>query len=120
MRSNTGNHLIRHRLSLWGFGVFDIRSRMFSGQLPFIRRRLVSIWTCKTCPQQEPGGWNRLLLQVQDLPARIAALKEVILGVLIRMVIPSYFQVSDARRQILHLKKHTVPSAGLLLRAGFA
>jgi hypothetical protein len=25
------------------------------------------------------------------------------------------FQVSDARRQILHLKKHTVPSAGLLL-----
>jgi len=50
MRSNTGNHLIRHRLSLWGFGVFDIRSRMFSGQLRFIRRRLVSIWTCKTCP----------------------------------------------------------------------
>src|SRR5260370_409563 len=92
MRSNTGNHLIRHRLSLWGFGVFDIRSRMFSGQLPFIRRRLVSIWTCKTCPQQEPGGWNRVLLQVQDLPARIADLKEVILGVLIRMVIPSYFR----------------------------
>jgi glyoxylase I family protein len=22
--------------------------------------------------QQEPGGWNRVLLQVQDLPARIA------------------------------------------------
>ena len=26
--------------------------------------------------QQEPGGWNRVLLQVQDLPARIAGLKE--------------------------------------------
>jgi hypothetical protein len=27
------------------------------------------------------------------------------------------FQVSNARRQILHLKKNTVPSAGLLLTA---
>jgi len=26
--------------------------------------------------QQEPGGWNRVLLQVQDLPACIADLKE--------------------------------------------
>jgi glyoxylase I family protein len=26
--------------------------------------------------QQEPGGWNRVLLQVQDLPACIAELKE--------------------------------------------
>jgi glyoxylase I family protein len=26
--------------------------------------------------QQEPGGWNRVLLQVQDLPARIADLRE--------------------------------------------
>jgi glyoxylase I family protein len=26
--------------------------------------------------QQEPGGWNRVLLQVQDLPARVADLKE--------------------------------------------
>src|SRR5689334_4415320 len=26
--------------------------------------------------QQEPGGWNRVLLQVQDLPACIAGLKE--------------------------------------------
>jgi glyoxylase I family protein len=26
--------------------------------------------------QQEPGGWNRVLLQVQDLPGRIAALKQ--------------------------------------------
>jgi glyoxylase I family protein len=26
--------------------------------------------------QQEPGGWDRVLLQVQDLPARIADLKE--------------------------------------------
>jgi glyoxylase I family protein len=27
--------------------------------------------------QQEPGGWNRVLLQVEDLPARIADLKQV-------------------------------------------
>jgi glyoxylase I family protein len=26
--------------------------------------------------QQAPGGWNRVLLQVEDLPARIAALKQ--------------------------------------------
>jgi glyoxylase I family protein len=26
--------------------------------------------------QQEPGGWNRMVLQVQDLPARIAELKK--------------------------------------------
>ena len=26
--------------------------------------------------QQEPGGWNRVLLQVQDLSARIAELKQ--------------------------------------------
>ena len=26
--------------------------------------------------QQEPGGWNRIVLQVQDLPARIANLKK--------------------------------------------
>ena len=26
--------------------------------------------------QQEPGGWNRVLLQVQDLPTRIAELKK--------------------------------------------
>jgi glyoxylase I family protein len=26
--------------------------------------------------QQEPGGWNRVLLQVRDLPARIADLKK--------------------------------------------
>ncbi|HET6934525.1 MAG TPA: VOC family protein [Candidatus Angelobacter sp.] len=26
--------------------------------------------------QQEPGGWNRVLLQVRDLPARIADLKQ--------------------------------------------
>src|SRR6476619_3647111 len=25
--------------------------------------------------QQEPGGWNRVILQVQDLPARVADLK---------------------------------------------
>jgi glyoxylase I family protein len=27
--------------------------------------------------RQEPGGWNRVLLQVDDLPARVAALKEM-------------------------------------------
>jgi glyoxylase I family protein len=26
--------------------------------------------------QQEPGGWNRVILQVKDLPARIEALKK--------------------------------------------
>jgi glyoxylase I family protein len=26
--------------------------------------------------QQEPGGWNRIVLQVEDLPARIGDLKE--------------------------------------------
>ena len=26
--------------------------------------------------QQEPGGWNRVILQVADLPARIAVLKK--------------------------------------------
>ena len=26
--------------------------------------------------QQEPGGWNRVLLHVQDLPSRIAELKD--------------------------------------------
>ncbi len=26
--------------------------------------------------QQEPGGWNRIVLQVQDLPARVADLKK--------------------------------------------
>ena len=26
--------------------------------------------------QQEPGGWNRVILQVQDLPARITHLKK--------------------------------------------
>ena len=26
--------------------------------------------------QQEPGGWNRIVLQAQDLPARIAELKK--------------------------------------------
>ncbi len=26
--------------------------------------------------RQEPGGWNRALLQVEDLPARIAELKQ--------------------------------------------
>lgn len=27
--------------------------------------------------RQEPGGWNRVLLEVHDLPLRIAALKEI-------------------------------------------
>ena len=27
--------------------------------------------------KQEPGGWNRVVLRVKDLPARIEALKKV-------------------------------------------
>jgi len=27
--------------------------------------------------QQEPGGWNRVILQVKELPAKIEALKKV-------------------------------------------
>ena len=27
--------------------------------------------------QQEPGGWNRIILQVDDLPARIESLKKI-------------------------------------------
>src|SRR5262245_30746970 len=30
--------------------------------------------------QQEPGGWNRVVLQVQDLPLRIANLKKAGVG----------------------------------------
>ena len=26
--------------------------------------------------QQEPGGWNRIILQVKDLPARVEAIKK--------------------------------------------
>ena len=86
-----------------GFGVFDIRSKMFSGPLLFIHRRLVSIMQSlpafgqvsigglklilsgpgasgsRPMPdgrQQEPGGWNGVVLQVQDLPGRIADLKD--------------------------------------------
>jgi len=78
---------------------------MFSGQLPFYTKTLgfnldmqnlpafgqVSIGGLKLIlsgpgasgsrpmpdgRQQEPGGWNRVLLQVQDLGAQIAHLKE--------------------------------------------
>jgi glyoxylase I family protein len=77
---------------------------MSDGLSRFTRRCLASISICSTCllgqvsigglklilsgpgasgsrampdgRQQEPGGWNRVLLQVQDLPARIAELKE--------------------------------------------
>jgi glyoxylase I family protein len=27
--------------------------------------------------KQEPGGWNRVILEVDDLPARIKALKKI-------------------------------------------
>ena len=96
---------MHHRSSLWGFGVFDIRSKMFSGQLPLYTQTLgfhldmqnlpafgqVSIGGLKLIlsgpgasgsrpmpdgRQQESGGWNRVLLQVRDLPARIVDLKE--------------------------------------------
>ncbi len=30
--------------------------------------------------QQEPGGWNRIILQVDDLPVRIEALKKSVLS----------------------------------------
>lgn len=77
---------------------------MLNGRLSFIRRRLVLSGLAEPAPfrrgfncglklilsgpgasgsrpmpdgrQQEPGGWNRVLLQEQDLPAHIADLKE--------------------------------------------
>ncbi|MGA7543649.1 MAG: VOC family protein [Nitrososphaeraceae archaeon] len=45
--------------------------------------------------QQEPGGWNRIVLQVQDLPARIAELKKE--GVHFR----NEMEVGPGGRQIL-------------------
>jgi len=45
--------------------------------------------------QQEPGGWNRIVLQVQDLPARIVELKKV--GVHFR----NEMEVGPGGRQIL-------------------
>jgi glyoxylase I family protein len=44
--------------------------------------------------QQEPGGWNRIVLQVKDLPARIADLKKE--GVRFRNVM----EVGPGGRQI--------------------
>jgi glyoxylase I family protein len=44
--------------------------------------------------QQEPGGWNRIVLQVADLPARIAALKNA--GLRLR----NEMEVGPAGRQI--------------------
>jgi len=44
--------------------------------------------------QQEPGGWNRIVLQAQDLPARIAELKKE--GVLFR----NEMEVGPGGRQI--------------------
>jgi catechol 2,3-dioxygenase-like lactoylglutathione lyase family enzyme len=103
--SRVRNDSRSHKLSLWGFGAFATKSQMFSGPLLFIPRRLASISKCSTgllldrfqllglklilsgpgasgsrpMPngrQQEPGGWNRVLLQVQDLSACIAELKQ--------------------------------------------
>lgn len=45
--------------------------------------------------QQEPGGWNRIVLQVQDLPARITELKKE--GVHFR----NEMEVGPGGRQIL-------------------
>jgi glyoxylase I family protein len=45
--------------------------------------------------QQEPGGWNRIVLQVQDLPARIVELKKE--GVHFR----NEMEVGPGGRQIL-------------------
>jgi glyoxylase I family protein len=44
--------------------------------------------------QQEPGGWNRVMLQVQDLPARITDLKKA--GVRFR----NEMEVGPAGKQI--------------------
>lgn len=44
--------------------------------------------------QQEPGGWNRIVLQVTDLPARITALKNA--GLRFR----NEMEVGPAGRQI--------------------
>jgi glyoxylase I family protein len=45
--------------------------------------------------QQEPGGWNRIVLQVQDLPSRIVELKKE--GVHFR----NEMEVGPGGRQIL-------------------
>ena len=45
--------------------------------------------------QQEPGGWNRIVLKVQDLPARIVELKKK--GVHFR----NEMEVGPGGRQIL-------------------
>lgn len=44
---------------------------------------------------QEPGGWNRVVLQVSDLPARIEALKKM--GLPFR----NQMEVGPGGRQIL-------------------
>jgi hypothetical protein len=58
-----GINLIQHRLSLWGFGVFDIRSKMFSGQLRlhtdlgfnrYIQNRALSL-RYRGCPRAHRG-----------------------------------------------------------------
>ena len=87
-----------------GFGAFDIRSKRFSARLLLYsdawfpsryakpaRLRPGFIGGLKLIlsgpgasgsrpmpdgRQQEPGGWNRVLLQVQNLPERIADLKD--------------------------------------------
>jgi len=46
------------------------------------------------CRQQESGGWNRVVLQVQDLPARIADLKGA--GVRFR----NEMEIGPGRKQI--------------------
>jgi glyoxylase I family protein len=90
---------------LWGFGVFDIRVKDVQRAITFYTQMLgfsldmqnlpafgqVSIGGVKLIlsgpgasgsrpmpdgRQQEPGGWNRVLLQVQDLPERITEPKE--------------------------------------------
>ena len=40
------------------------------------RERIIKTRSMPDGQQQAPGGWNRIVLQVEDLPARIANLKE--------------------------------------------
>ena len=85
-----------------GFGVLDIRSRMFGARLHSIRKGWASIWTCKPCPPSDRSRSaisnsssvvparpalgrclmaatrspaDGMMLQVKDLPARISELK---------------------------------------------
>ena len=48
--------------------------------------------------QQDPGGWNRVMLQVTDLPARIEVLKKAGLHFRNEMEVGSWRQTNPIRR----------------------